>query len=281
MAKFILPELESLSEDSGAFPLLARARTHYCDPGGRQYPLVVQSEDGPSAPIFLGGVVTEQEIERILCGIAGFIAERHRSGKFLVIGILEGARWFCTRLLDMLAQGNARSKAGFELSFIKISSYRHGISLGEHRVIHPLAHAGGERIDSLRAYDGVLVVDDLVDSSETFNWLIENYLPTLEPAALEAYFLLEKKRPRKPGVAHSLQCNLLNGRLVPDQWIVGYGPDISLEGKADLPALHFFRGELPGGIYAFNNSLVEQLTSQYHRAHSSFRTDWAAYITDH
>jgi hypoxanthine-guanine phosphoribosyltransferase len=281
MAQFILPELESLSDDSGVFPLLANARTHFRVPGGRTYPIVVPSPDGPSTPLFLGGVVTVQELEQIVCGIAGFIAERHRSGRFLIIGILEGARWFCTRLLDMLARGNTCSHASFELAFIKISSYRHGISLGEHKVIHPLALAGGKLIGSLSAYDGVLVADDLVDSSETFNWLIEQYLPTLEPAALEAYFLLEKKRPRKPSVEQSLQCNLLNGRLVPDQWIVGYGPDISLEGPGDLPSLHFFRGELPGGFYAFNSSLVEQLTGQYHQAPSSFRTHWTTYITDY
>jgi hypoxanthine-guanine phosphoribosyltransferase len=281
MAQYILPELKKRSGDCSLFPLLAGGKTRVYDQRGIRYPLTVRSENGAFLPLFLGGIVTDRELEHIIAGIAGVIADRHRSGKFLIIGILEGARWFCTRLRNTLAQGKTSADIDFQSAFIKISSYRKGTRLGMHKAVQPLTNETGSPLPGLAAYDGIVVADDLVDSGATFHWLVEQYLPSLEPAGIEAYFLLEKKKQRRPDIDRSLQRNVLTGRLVPDEWVVGYGPDITLAGTRDLPPLHFCRGELPGGVYAFNSELAGRLTREYHQAPSLFRKKWAPYITEH
>jgi hypoxanthine-guanine phosphoribosyltransferase len=281
MARYILPELTKVSGDGSLFPLLARGKTRIYDRRGIRYPLAVRSENGSFLPLFLGGIVTDRQLEHIIAGIAASIADRHRSGKFLIIGILEGARWFCTRLHNTLAQTKASADIDFQLAFIKISSYRKGIRLGRHKAVHPLTDETGSLLPALTAYDGIVVADDLVDSGATFHWLIQKYLPSLGPAEVEGYFLLEKKKQRRSDIDRSLQCTIRTGRLVPDEWVVGYGPDITLAGTGDLPPLHFCRGELPGGVYAFNSGLAGRLTGQYHQDPSRFRKKWAPYISEH
>lgn len=281
MPKYILPELSALSNDYLLFPLLYDGKTPLYSHKGIEYPVTVQSINGSPSPLFLGGVVTIQELESITSRIAGFIANKHRSEKLLFIEILEGARWFCNKLLSRLEQEKMSVGIEYKLATVKISSYRVGTQLGSHKVVQPLLYDTGEAVPSLASYDCVIIVDDLVDSGSTFNWLMEHYLPSLEPVAVEAYFMLEKKRQRKSVIDRILQCNILNGRLVPDDWIVGYGPDITLYGTNDLPSLHFCRGELPGGVYAFNSIVAEHLTKEYHHAPSMFRKKWTPYITNY
>ena len=78
-----------------------------------------------------------------------------------------------------------------------------------------------------------------------------------------------------------LSQNLLNGRRVPDEWIVGYGPNRSLPGGKTAKPLHLFRAELPGGMYAFRREIEPRLTAEYQRDPTSVARQLSVYVTEH
>ena len=78
-----------------------------------------------------------------------------------------------------------------------------------------------------------------------------------------------------------LSQNLLNGRRVPDEWIVGYGPNLSLPGGKTAKPLHLFRGELPGGMYAFRREIEPRPTAEYQRDPTSVARQLSVYVTEH
>jgi hypoxanthine phosphoribosyltransferase len=225
-----------------------------------------------------GGLITGGEVEQIANDIAKRIVENHTGKTVLLIEILEGALSFSRRVVKSINKHDPQ--LNYTLTSIKIRSYENGSRAGSHRIDRPLVDEQHREIRTLSKFDTVIVLDDLIDSGGTYAWLVQEYLPDLNPGKITACFMLEKIRPRSPEVEEALDDNVLIGVQVPDVWVVGYGPDITLPGTAELPPLHLCRGELPGGVYGFNSNIEQQLIAAYHADPTAITEQLRNYITE-
>lgn len=278
MAHYVLTDTKSLSTDTERFPLLYEGSSTVYSNQGVRYPLTLRFVDNSIHPLLIGGLITEGEVEQIAEATAQYILDNHAEETILLIEILEGALSYSRRVVRSLKQLDRQLH--FTLTSIKIRSYEDGSRAGSHRIDRPLVDGQQREIRTLSEYHSVIVLDDLIDSGGTFAWLAREYLPDLSPRKIEACFMLEKVRPRSPEVEEILAGNVLIGVRVPDVWVVGYGPDITLPGTGELAPLHLCRGELPGGVYAFNSDIEQQLIKIYHSGPHSFVDQLRSYITE-
>lgn len=281
MVRYIIPGLRSLSWDKKAFPLLDDGSGGVYVHGAVRYPLTVQLADNTLHPLLVGGLVTEQEVDRIAAETARAIMQDHAGEKILLLVVLEGALAFARRIISTLGENDSRYRLAYTVAPVKVSSYTDGSRAGEHLVVAPLSDDRGEEIRTLGEYHAVIILDDLIDSGRTFAWLARDYLPRFSPCMIKACFMLEKVRPRDPEVEAVLRgTGLLIGVRVEDVWVVGYGPDITLPGKEELRPLHLCRGELPGGVYGFNSTIEQQLIRLYHADPDFLIEQLGPYITE-
>jgi len=265
MRRYILNDVSPVSSDVQEFPLLDNgASENGCLCQGVFWPGTVRFNNGECAPLFIGGILKSAEIFTIAQKIAQEIADCFCSQKLLFLQILEGAAPFCRLVCDNLQSLSLSDAFTYDVAQLKVNSYLDGSQARQHQVSLPLQHISGKQITTLEAYDRVIVFDDLIDAGQTCAWLLSEYLPPYDPKQISAYFMLEKSRKRTPEVEETLKdVGAVCGKRVPNEWVVGYGLDIRLPGKAGQPPLHLFRGPLPGGIYAFNSRIEKQLLAEY------------------
>jgi len=169
-----------------------------------------------------------------------------------------------------------------QFSALQVSSYRKGSTAARHEIVMPLTDEVGGRMDDLSSFDLIIVLDDLIDSGETIHWLVGNYLQPFGVPETEAYFMLEKKvqRPAETGREIDLITPII-GRVVPDEWVVGFGLDLALpNGAAENKEAHLFRKALPGGIYAFNQGIEKALSQLGCENPVKLRKELGVYLTD-
>ena len=144
------------------------------------------NNDYPNYPMddFKKILVSEEEIKGIICRIANEINEDYKGRKLLVCGILKGAFIFTSDLIR-------RINIPLEVTFIKASSYgKSSVSAGEVKVIE---------FSDLEDYKGfdIIVVDDILDSGNTLNYL-KGYLKTKASRTwISALFWISPKEERK------------------------------------------------------------------------------------
>src|SRR5207244_447028 len=133
------------------------------------------------------------------------ISKDYPPGNLHMIGILKGATFFLTDLARAL-------KRDVFLDFMGISTYGKGkTSSGEVRVTKDLDI-------SLEGAD-VLIVEDIVDSGVTLNYLMK-VLDQLRPHSIRIAALLDKPERRLRPVHVTYV-----GFEIPDHFVVGYGLD--------------------------------------------------------
>jgi hypoxanthine phosphoribosyltransferase len=135
------------------------------------------------------------------------ITADYPQGPIYLVAILKGAFMFLADLARAI-------KTPTRIEFIGISSYGKGkTSSGEVKVTKDLDV-------SIQGYD-VLVVEDIVDSGVTLNYLI-HVIEQRKPKSLRIATLLDKPehRQRPVDVAYV-------GFQIPDEFVVGYGLDFA------------------------------------------------------
>jgi hypoxanthine phosphoribosyltransferase len=150
-------------------------------------------------------LLSEHQIQSRILELGARIEEDYPEGPLLLIGILKGAFYF---LADL---SRAISRDVF-IDFMGISSYGRGkSSSGEVRVTKDLDI-------SIEGTD-VLVVEDIIDSGITLNYLV-GLLAQRKPKSVRVATLLDKpeRRMRQVDVAYV-------GFQIPDEFVVGYGLD--------------------------------------------------------
>ncbi|MDN5916735.1 MAG: hypoxanthine phosphoribosyltransferase [Pseudonocardia sp.] len=179
-------------------------------------------------------LVTEEQVrekiaeiaEQVVVDYADRCGERScRETDLVLIGVLKGAVMFMTdfaRALPMPVQ----------------LAFRAGRAYGA-----PTAAAGGVRslkdLDRDIAGRHVLIIEDIIDSGLTLNWLMNN-LQARSPASLEVVTLLRKPDAIKVDVPVRYV-----GFDIPNEFVVGYGLDYG-ERYRDLPYI----GTLAPTVYA-------------------------------
>lgn len=142
------------------------------------------------------------------------ISKDYAGEKLIVVGVMKGANVFVADLIRNL-------DLDVVLDFIVVSSYGHSTeTTGVIRLLKDL----DENIDS----EHVLIVEDIVDSGLTLDYLVKNF-ETRHPKSIKICTLLNKVERRKV----DLKVNYI-GFQVPDEFIVGYGIDYA-ERYRNLP----------------------------------------------
>ena len=152
-------------------------------------------------------LLTEEAIRLRVREMGEEISSDCAGREILCVGILKGAMIFLADLVRHI-----RAPAFFD--FIAVSSY--GVSTSSSGAVRIL-----KDLDQSIQGRHVLIVEDIVDSGLTLNYLVEN-LKSRAPASLKICTLLDKPSRRKaPVEVH------YNGFVIPDEFVVGYGLDFN------------------------------------------------------
>ena len=166
---------------------------------------------------------SEQEIQDKIAELAKSIDEDYRGKELLLVGVLKGAVMVMADLARAL-------ETPVSMEFMAVSSY--GSSTSSSGVVRILK-------DLDREIEGrhVLVVEDIIDSGLTLNWLLRN-MRSRNPASVEVCALLRKPEAAKVDVPVKYV-----GFDIPAEFVVGYGLDYA-ERYRDLPFVGLLRPEV-------------------------------------
>jgi hypoxanthine phosphoribosyltransferase len=162
------------------------------------------SRAGVEAPI--GEVlVSADELQRRVSELGAEISRDYAGRSLLLVGVLKGAVFFLSDLMRFI-------EIPVEVDFMAVASYGSATdSSGVVRILKDLDVAIEGR--------DVLIVEDIVDSGLTLQYLIRN-LGSRNPRTLEVCALLTKPERRKVDLPTRYV-----GFEIPDCFVVGYGLD--------------------------------------------------------
>ncbi len=150
-------------------------------------------------------LVTADEIAAKLDEMGKAITNDYRGKDLLMVGILKGA-------FVVMADLSRRVDLPLEFDFMAVSSY--GASTKTSGVVRILKDLD----DEIEGRD-VLIVEDIIDSGLTLNYLMKNLL-VRKPASLEVAALLIKD-----GVDRRPLDVKYEGFHIPREFVIGYGLD--------------------------------------------------------
>jgi hypoxanthine phosphoribosyltransferase len=181
-----------------------------------------EASDGPHADPNIGQlVVSEAELRSRIAELGKEITSHYEGRAPLLVGVLKGAFMFMADLARQIA-------LPVEFDFMAVSSYGSATKTsGVVRIVKDLDLDLSDR--------HVLLVEDIVDSGLTLNYLLRN-LQARQPASLEVCALLVKEGMQKvePDLKYV-------GFRIPQDFVVGYGLDVA-ERYRNLPYLAVYRG---------------------------------------
>jgi len=150
-------------------------------------------------------LVSAEQLSERVDELARQISADYAGKELLLVGVLKGAVFF-------LADLARRLTVPCTLDFMAVSSY--GSSTDPSGVVRIL-----KDLDSEIEGRHVLIVEDIVDSGLTLNYLLKN-LRSRDPASLEVCTLLTKPARRRA----QIDCRYV-GFEIPNEFVVGYGLD--------------------------------------------------------
>lgn len=170
---------------------------------------------------------TEQELAECVRKMGSDITRDYAhtadEGGIILVSVLRGAAIFMADLARQI-------KLPLEMDYMAVSSYGNAAkSSGVVRILKDLS----SKIEGRH----VLVVEDILDSGLTLQYLLEN-LGTRKPASLEVATLLRKDTPAQADI----KCKYI-GFECPDEFIVGYGLDYA-ERYRNLPYIGILKPEI-------------------------------------
>ncbi len=170
-------------------------------------------------------LITEREIQDKLRELGEQITHDYRGRELLLVGVLKGA-------FVMMADLSRYIHLPVETDFMAVASYGAATKTsGVVRILKDLDHDVEDR--------DILLVEDIVDSGLTLNYLLKN-LRGRRPASLEVCALL-----KKTGIQRVHLDVRYVGFEIPPDFVVGYGLDFA-EKYRNLPYIATLRPEAYG-----------------------------------
>ncbi|HML89749.1 MAG TPA: hypoxanthine phosphoribosyltransferase [Methylomusa anaerophila] len=169
-------------------------------------------------------LISEAELAQRVKELGAQITADYTGKEILMIGILRGAVLFMSDLMRAIS-------LPVSLDFMAVSSY--GVSTTSSGVVRIM-----KDLDENAENKHVLIVEDIIDSGLTLNYLVDN-LKSRRPASVKICTLLSKPDRRKAEVQIAY-----NGFTIPDYFVVGYGLDFA-EKYRNFP----FIGVLKPSVY--------------------------------
>jgi hypoxanthine phosphoribosyltransferase len=150
-------------------------------------------------------LISSDDLERRVRELGTEISRDYRDKDLVMVGVLRGAVVFIADLLRSL-------EVPCEIDFMAVSSY--GSSRDSSGVVRILKDLD----DPITGRD-VLIVEDIVDSGLTLNYLMRN-LQARDPKSIEVCSLLTKPERRRVDIPIRY-----TGFEIPNTFVVGYGLD--------------------------------------------------------
>ena len=167
-------------------------------------------------------LITEEEIKAKLVELGDRITTDYAGRDLLLVGVLKGA-------FMVMADLARHIRLPLEFDFMAVSSYGSATrTSGVVRILKDLDHEIQGR--------NVLIVEDIIDSGLTLNYLLKN-LRTRKPATLEVAALLHKTEMQRVPLDIKYR-----GFDIPGEFVVGYGLDYA-EKYRNLPYVATLRRE--------------------------------------
>jgi hypoxanthine phosphoribosyltransferase len=171
-------------------------------------------------------LISQERIAERVAELAAEIDADYAGREILLVGVLKGAVMIMADLARAL-------RTPVSMEFMAVSSY--GSATSSSGVVRILKDLDRDVVDK-----HVLVVEDIIDSGLTLNWLLRN-LHSRGPATVEVCALL-----RKPDAAKVEIPMRYVGFDIPADFVVGYGLDYA-ERYRDLPFVGLLRPEVYSG----------------------------------
>ncbi|WP_024614203.1 hypoxanthine phosphoribosyltransferase [Clostridium sp. Ade.TY] len=165
----------------------------------------------------------EKQLSEKVKELGSKISEDYKGKDLLVVGVLKGSVLFASDLIKNIT-------IPCEIDFMAVSSYGNSTETsGVVRILKDLDHS----IEGKH----VLLVEDIVDSGVTLNYLLK-YLKARRAESIEIVSLLNKPERRTA----DLEVKYI-GFEVPNEFIVGYGIDYA-EKYRNLPYIAILKEEV-------------------------------------
>jgi hypoxanthine phosphoribosyltransferase len=166
-------------------------------------------------------MISQEKIAQRVRELGAKITKEFAGQPIVVIGVLKGSFIFLADLVRAIENP-------VTIDFLGVSSYAGTESTGVVKITHDLTKP--------IAGKHVLIVEDIVDTGLTLQYLVEN-LKTRNPASLKVACLLDK--PSRAKVRVPLE---YVGFTIDDEFVVGYGLDYDGVYR-NLPHIAIYRGE--------------------------------------
>jgi hypoxanthine phosphoribosyltransferase len=150
-------------------------------------------------------LVSSEELDRRVAELGAQISRDYEGRDLVLIGVLKGAVVFLADLMRHLT-------VPCEVDFMAVSSY--GSQTDSSGVVRIL-----KDLDASIAGRDVLIVEDIIDSGLTLQYLLRN-LRARDPRSLEVCALLTKPERRRVDLPTRYV-----GFEIPNKFVVGYGLD--------------------------------------------------------
>ncbi len=171
-------------------------------------------------------MITDDQIREKTAELGRKLTEDYRGKNPLLICVLKGGLMFLADLMREI-------RIPVEIDFMAVSSYGDATeSSGVVRILMDLDRNIGGR--------HVLIVEDIIDTGRTLNYIIEN-LRTRGPASIKVCTLLDKPARRILDIPIDYV-----GFEIPDRFVIGYGLDYG-EIYRNLPFVGVLKRELYSG----------------------------------
>lgn len=152
-------------------------------------------------------LISEQELKNRIRELGGQISSHYEGDDLLLVCVLKGAVTFLADLMREITIPHG-------IDFMAISSY--GASTESSGVVRIL-----KDLDSNIAGRNVLIVEDIIDTGRTLNYITQN-LKTRCPKSVRICTLLSKPSRRELDIALDYV-----GFEIPNKFVIGYGLDFA------------------------------------------------------
>lgn len=164
--------------------------------------------------------LNRHEIDAAVQSLANRLNADYEGKQVVLVSVLKGAFLFMADLVRHL-------KFEFDVEFVRLSSYgKARTSTGTVTIIKDI------QVDIRDKH--VIIVEEIIDSGRTLRFLFDR-LKSAGPASVEICTLLDKKAKRMVDVDVKYV-----GRLIDDQFLVGYGLDLE-ERCRNLPDIYYLK----------------------------------------
>lgn len=165
-------------------------------------------------------VLSKEDIDKKVAAVARRISSDFKGSELVMIGVLKGSFVFLSDLARQLT-------IPVKIDFVGVSSYGDDV-----------ASSGRIQLNREIGIDikekNILVVEDIVDTGITINYLID-YLKSFNPLTISICTMIDKQQRRESEIRIDYACHEIQ-----EGFIVGYGLDYA-ENYRHLPELYHLK----------------------------------------